>query len=415
MPALDVDAFSARDDAALLRGVPRVKVAVTWVPWTHRRLGRGTGYGAGVDSPGWYAHVFAHPGPEGVSRFFVDAAHVLRARGLPASPDHLIAASRLATSLAGLRRRPRPGLAEALDAADAVLGGLPLVVDELVVGEAIGEVPPEAPQVPLARDLAAAQRAGPAATGGVAAHASSSTCARRTAVAARCCCTGSSRSACRGVWSRRAGARRARSARRGAWRGSPELSVRLVERSGLGTTVVAAATSALVERAVRGVPAGRRRRHRRAGPARRPARRARRGASDRLGELAATAPDVAELMDALGPLAAARRYGDVRGTDAAALAVVFDELVVRVVAGLQRAAEGLDDDAARAMIERMSAVQAALALVDHPARTAELPAVLEPSPPDAGCTASCRAGPRGCSTTAGRGRRRGSRPGSAGR
>ncbi len=66
-----------------------------------------------------------------------------------------------------------------------------------------------------------------------------------------------------------------------------------------------------------------------------------------------------------------------RGTDAAALAVVFDELVVRVIAGLQRAAESLDDDAARAMIERMSAVQAALALADHPARTAALPAVLE--------------------------------------
>ena len=46
-----------------------------------------------------------------------------------------------------------------LDAADAVLGGLPLVVDELVVGDAVGEVPPDAPQVPLARDLAACQRA----------------------------------------------------------------------------------------------------------------------------------------------------------------------------------------------------------------------------------------------------------------
>ena len=52
---------------------------------------------------------------------------------------------------------------------------------------------------------------------------------------------------------------------------------------------------------------------------------------------------------------------------------MFDELVVRVVAGLGRAAAALDDDAARAMIERMSAVQAALAVVDHPARRGELP------------------------------------------
>ena len=121
VPALDPALTSAAADTATLRGRPKVKVAVTWVPWTHRRLRRATGYGAGVISPGWYDHVFRHPGPEGVSRFFVDAAHALRRRGMPASPDHLIAASatrRLArrvappsTSGAGRgprRRRVRP-------------------------------------------------------------------------------------------------------------------------------------------------------------------------------------------------------------------------------------------------------------------------------------------------------------------
>jgi hypothetical protein len=81
-------------------------------------------------------------------------------------------------------------------------------------------------------------------------------------------------------------------------------------------------------------------------------------------------------MDALGPLAGAMRYGDVRGTDAGDLGVVFDELVVRVVAGLARAATGLDDDAARQLVDRLSATQAALAVVDHPARQRELPPVL---------------------------------------
>ena len=116
---------TAAADAAALRGRPKVKVAVTWVPWTHRRLGRSTGYGAGVASPGWYAHVFRHPGPEGVSRFFVDAAHALRRHGHAgvARPPH--------RRVRGWpRRSPRcaagrgPGLAEVLDAADAVLGGL---------------------------------------------------------------------------------------------------------------------------------------------------------------------------------------------------------------------------------------------------------------------------------------------------
>ena len=65
-------------DAQTLRGLPKVKVGLSWVPWTHRRLAAASGYGAGVRSPGWYAHVFNHPGEEGVSRWFVGAARLLR-------------------------------------------------------------------------------------------------------------------------------------------------------------------------------------------------------------------------------------------------------------------------------------------------------------------------------------------------
>ena len=50
------------------------------------------------------------------------------------------------------------------------------------------------------------------------------------------------------------------------------------------------------------------------------------------------------------------------------LRTVFDGLVVRVLAGAVMACRSLDDDAAAAMVERLAGVQAALALVDHPAR-----------------------------------------------
>ncbi len=82
-------------------------------------------------------------------------------------------------------------------------------------------------------------------------------------------------------------------------------------------------------------------------------------------------------MSALGPLAEAQRYGDVRATDATAIAGVFDGLVVRVLAGLLPACASLDDDAASVMIEHISATQQALALVDHPARRAAYPEVLK--------------------------------------
>ncbi|MBA3606620.1 MAG: hypothetical protein H0W46_11750, partial [Acidimicrobiia bacterium] len=240
--ALDPSTTTAAADAAILRGLPKTKVAVTWVPWTNRRLQRRTGYGAGVAHPGWYAHVFRHPGPDGVSRFFVDAAQALRREGLAASPDHVIGASRLATSLATLRDRPRPGLAEVLDAAGAVLGGLPVVVDELVVGGDIGEVPVDAPQVPLARDLATAARSArlrPEAT------------ARTVELDVRTP-NGRRRShllhrlrALDVPWGTLEEGRGSSGTFRETWRlhWEPEWSVRLVEVAGHGTTVVAAATS----------------------------------------------------------------------------------------------------------------------------------------------------------------------------
>ncbi len=169
VPALDPASTTTAADRALLREAAaaraqRSKAAVTWVPWTDRRLQQRSGYAAGVATPGWYRHVFNHPGPEGVARFFVDAAAALRSHGLAASPDHLIGASRLADALAALRGRPRSGLAEVLDSASAVLSlsaeePVARVIDELTIGAAIGDVPPEAPQVPLARDVRAAQKA----------------------------------------------------------------------------------------------------------------------------------------------------------------------------------------------------------------------------------------------------------------
>lgn len=371
VPALDPASTTAAADAATLRGRPKVKVAFTWVPWTNRRLRRGSGYGAGVDSPGWYAHVYEHPGPDGVSRFFVEVAHALRRHGLPASPDHLIGASRLATSLAALRLRPRAGLAEVLDAAEAVLGGLPLVVEELVVGEAIGEVPDDAPQVPLARDVAAAQRAArlrpEAGVRTVELDLRTPNGRRRSHLLHRL-------RAIDVPWGRLEEGRGSSGTFRETWRlhWEPELSIRLVEGAALGTTLVAAATSRLHERAVAAT---------RVADAAAVADLALLAdlpdavapAVAALGDLAAASPDVAELMDALGPLAGAIRYGDVRGTDAGGLRTVFDELVVRIVAGLERATSARDDDAARAMTERLSALQAALATLDHPARRDDVP------------------------------------------
>ncbi len=378
VPALDItgrlDGRTASTDNATLRGLARIKVAAAWVPWTHRRLTTASGYGAGVDSPGWYRHVFEHPGADGVARFLVDAAHLLRDRGLSASPDHLIAGTRLADALATMRGRPRPGLGEVLDAADAVMGSVDLVRSELVIGDALGTVPDGAPQVPLARDLARAQKTArlkPVATAKtVEIDLRTPTGRRKSHLLHRLLALGV-------PWGVPEEGRGSSGTFRETWRVAwePELSVRLVERSGYGSTVETAATSRLVERGREAtglaelvgvleaglfadLPDA-------VGPSVR-----------RLADRAATDPDVGHLMDVVVPLASALRYGDVRGTDASALADVFDGIVVRVLAGLVPACASLDDDAAARMVERLTAVQTALAMLDHDARRHAYPGVL---------------------------------------
>ena len=49
---------TAAADKALVKDLVREKVEVTWVPWTDSRLSAASGYGAGVISPGWYAHLW---------------------------------------------------------------------------------------------------------------------------------------------------------------------------------------------------------------------------------------------------------------------------------------------------------------------------------------------------------------------
>ena len=374
VPALGLADSTASTDNATLRGLARIKVAAAWVPWTHRRLTTASGYGAGVDSPGWYRHVFEHPGSDGVARFLVDAARLLRERGLSASPDHLIAGTRLTEALATMRGRPRPGLREVLDAADAVMGSVDLVRSELVVGDALGTVPDGAPQVPLARDLARAQKTARlkpvAAIKTVEVDLRTPTGRRKSHLLHRLLALGV-------PWGVPEEGRGSSGTFRETWRVTwePELSVRLVERSGYGSTVETAATARLIERA-----------HEATGLAElvgvlesglfADLPDAVAPSVQRLADRAATDPDVGRLMDVVVPLANALRYGDVRGTDASALSDVFDGIVVRVLAGLVPACSSLDDDAAARMVERLTAVQTALAMLDHEARRTAYPTVL---------------------------------------
>jgi hypothetical protein len=161
VPAL-LEMPTAAADNALLKALPKTKVAATWVPWTYDRLSYASGYGAGVLSPGWYDHLFSVDDVV-VVRWLAKIARLLRDNDVDISSAHVLEATRTAETLAALRGRPLAGLPEILDATAAVVGtgadaALALVREKLIVGERLGEVPDETPVVPLQADVTREQR-----------------------------------------------------------------------------------------------------------------------------------------------------------------------------------------------------------------------------------------------------------------
>ncbi|MFB6751807.1 DUF5682 family protein [Streptomyces sp. NPDC056353] len=351
-------------DRALLKGLPRTKVDMTWVPWTHRRLSRAGGYGAGIESPGWYGHLFA-AADRPVERWLTRVAGLLREEDRVVSPAHVIEAARLADALAVLRGRPLPGLSETTDAVRAVLCDgsdvpLALVHDRLVVGDVLGEVPAGAPAVPLQRDLTRTQRRlrlkPEAAERELELDLRKETDAARSRLLHRLRLLGVG-------WGEPV-ASRSTGTFRETWRlrWEPELSVRVAEAGVWGTTVLSAATAraeadALTARGLAEVTALAERCLLAELPdALAPVMRI-------LADRAALDTDVGHLAEALPALVRALRYGDVRGTDTGALAEVAAGLAERVFVGLPAACAALDTDAAEEMRRHVDAVHTAVGLL----------------------------------------------------
>ncbi|MFI6218338.1 DUF5682 family protein [Nocardia brasiliensis] len=349
-PALAGKLGPATADARLLKGLPKTKATLTWVPWTHSRLSSRSGYGAGITSPGWYHHLFAET-ERPIVRWLTKVAGVLRAHDLPVSSAHIIEAVRLADTLAGLRGRPLAGLSEVTEATRAVMCGgdetmLRWVVEELVVGEALGTVPEGTPTVPLDADLRARIRTlrmkqePSARTVDLDLRKEREVERSRllhrlrvleipwgTLTTSEVRSTGTFRE----TWTLQ-------------WR--PDYAISIIEASRWGTTVRTAAAAKILDTA----------------------HRADSGVGDltaalevalladlgdatdgliaRLASVAALDHDITHLLAALPGLIRTLRYGDVRGTDVQALAHVADGLLVRVCAGLPGAVTGLDTDAA---------------------------------------------------------------------
>ncbi|PKL79023.1 MAG: hypothetical protein CVV27_02485 [Candidatus Melainabacteria bacterium HGW-Melainabacteria-1] len=368
VPAVKPDFAPAKADKELLKNLPKLKTAVSWIPWTHDRLGRASGYGAGIDSPGWYAHLWQHQDQQS-GRWMARVAKLLRAKGLDVSSAHLIEAVRLAEALAALRAKPQPGLSELNEATLAVLthgqpGPLQLIREQLIVGQALGQVPAELPQVPLQQDLEAELRRLRLKLGAsdefIKLDLRKVLDRDKSALLHRLLLLDL-------PW----GSLQQESGRKGSFgeswqlRWEPEFSLRLIEAGVWGHTLAGAAAARTLERA---------------------------GTTQDLGlltqlldqvlladltgtipllmqslaNLAALTSDLAQLMQALPPLGRMLRYGSVRQLDTAALRRMLDGLLARVCLGLPPALSSLDEAAARALLDPLAQVHEMLRTLQEP-------------------------------------------------
>ncbi|GCE49130.1 hypothetical protein EI42_05510 [Thermosporothrix hazakensis] len=374
-----VDPEAHKGDTSLLKGLKKVKVEATWIPWTNSRLSYRSGYGAGIYSPGWYEHLWAFPG-NATPHWMARAAHLLREQGMDASSASVIEAVRLAESLAALRDMPQPGLADAHEAILTVLchgeqAPMNLIREKMEIGERMGTVPSDAPVVPLQRDLEMHQRrlrlkpSTEIVTLDL--DLRKETDLGRSQLLHRL-------QLLHVPWGTPVHVSGKSGTFHEYWRlqWKVDFVIALIEANVWGNTIAEAAaayaidqarnteslptlTSLLNECILATLP---------------------RAVEQLLQELqkrAAVTADIHHLMRALPPLTTIVRYGDVRNTRADFILPIIQGLFERIVIGLPGACSSLDNDAAKQMIESINQAQSSVALLEIEALQEEWYATLK--------------------------------------
>ncbi len=361
-----------KEDAALLKALSKVKVECTWIPWTYNRLSYRSGYGAGIQSPGWYEHVWKTPQDDG-TLWMTKVAHLFRSHGMDTSVAHVIEAVRLAESLAALRGFSKAGLEELNEATLSVLCNgedvlLKLIYEELIVGNTLGEVPSTIPKPPLQVDIEKWQkrlRLPPTADfKDYTLDLRKDTDLERSILLHRLQLLNipwgeAQQTTGKGTFKEQ-------------WRlqWNPEFSIDIIEKGSWGNTVEEAASnyvsdtakkanalpqvSSLLENTL---------------PAELP------GVVDvliqQINNLAAASGDVLQLMEAVPHLASVSRYGNVRKTDADLVLNILDSMITRVCVSLPNAVTAIDEEAAQKLLNSIYALHDAVNTLQHPAAVSQ--------------------------------------------
>lgn len=365
-PAL-VNMPKQKEDNDLLKGLPKVKVECTWIPWTYNRLSYFSGYGAGIMSPGWYEHIWKHPKDDG-TLWMAKVAKLFREKDMDTSVAHVIEAIRLAESLASLRDLHKAGLEELNEATLSVLCNgenimLSLVNKELIISDKIGEVPDDIPKPPLQLDIEKTQkrlRLPPTADWkDYTLDLRKENDLERSIFLHRLHILNIK-------WGERSDVS-GKGTFKEQWRlqWDPGFSIEIIEKGTYGNTTQEAASKYLIEKAGRAeslkdvclllessIPAE--------------LPEAVDMLIQQINNLAAASGDVIQLMEAIPGLVNITRYGNVRKTDAELVLGIVNSMITRICISLTTASSGIDDDAATHLFDLYYTMNDAVNLLQEP-------------------------------------------------
>ncbi len=361
-----------KDDNELLKALPKVKIECTWVPWTYNRLSYRSGYGAGINSPGWYEHVWTYPKDDG-TRWMTKVAHLFRKNGMDTSVAHVIEAVRLAESLASLRNYSKAGLEELNEATLSVLCNgenvlMKLIHDELIVSNKLGEVPASIPKPPLQVDIEKLQkklRLPPTADfKDYTLDLRKETDLERSILLHRLRLLDIQ-------WGQQhdvSGKGTFKEQWRLQW--DPAFSIDIIEKGGWGNTVEEA-TSKYVSDEARKATSLFKVSHLLQQTLPAELHKTVEVLIEHINNLAAASGDVVQLMEAVPPLVTVSRYGNVRKTDAELVMNILEVMITRICVSLPNAVTAIDEDAAQHLIDLLYKLNDAVNVLQKETITAQ--------------------------------------------
>lgn len=364
---MDLDGQS-KSDAKLLKQLPKVKnkIAASWIPWTNSRLSLFSGYGAGIQSPGWYDHLWTNQEKRELS-WLAKVAKLFRDEGQDISTAHVLETYRLALSLSQLRNKSNVSLDEINEAiitvmcmGDGIL--LELVKRKMIIGDKIGTVPNDIPKAPLQEDFEANIKSLRLKLSALPTDADldlrQEPQLKKSIFFHRLNILGIS-------WATNQ-IKRSKGTFKESWKlaWTPEMMLQLIDNAYLGNTIEIASDhkiihtcdeedkiAAIVQLLQKVLPAN--------------LDQCINVILNKIETLSTISGDIQDIMYSLPGLIEIQRYGDVRKSDLSILSVVIDRLLNKLFINLTNACYGLNDDVSNKVFEQISALHYSIKLTEN--------------------------------------------------